>query len=376
MQLLSSNTISTEDGWRIEFPKGQSTVSWTTVHPIEDKLTLESTSLKGIPTALTWRVQCGQTLYCTFEGPPPTSHTDGFGKWIPTWHPYPEETLQIQANPLTSKPGETTQVQSLLLEHNINGEWVQSTANLTLKSSVSQPVNFTLPEGATVTAVYMNGDAYPFQPNQSLTLLTNIGTNTVDVSWKLKHVGWKHTLPAPSLDLGISNTRIKVLHDRDTTIVWGSNIWSPEDSPLLEHIAIAWTDGTWLSKTSQSQRSFSLWIATLVGIAHVGWGFGAVLLPLVVLQQLHPRSRWTILLELGILPILFISLIRLMVLPTSSAWLWEDSHLQWYADYVTDIPTIEVTAIPLTWTLVPWGIWMLWMLLKYFLHSSETSRNY
>ena len=189
VQLLSSNTISTDDGWRIEFPKGQSTVSWTTVHPIEDKLTLESTTLKGIPTALTWRVHCGQTLYCTFEGPPPTNHTDDSGKWIPTWHPYPEETLQIQANPLTSKPGETTQVQSLLLEHNVNGEWIQSTANLTLKSSVSQPVKFTLPEGATVTTVYMNGDAYPFQPNQSLTLLTNVGTNTVDVSWKLKHEG-------------------------------------------------------------------------------------------------------------------------------------------------------------------------------------------
>ena len=327
-------------------------------------MTLEYTTLKDIPTSLTWRVQCGQTIHCTFEGPPPTTHTDDLGKWIPTWHPYPEETLQIQATSLSSKPGDTTQVQSLLLEHSINTEWIQSTASLTLKSSASQPIMFTLPEGATVTTVYMNDEAYPFQPNQSLTLLTNIGTNTVDVSWKLRHEGWKHTLPAPHLELGISNTTIKVHHDRDTTIVWGSNIWSHNSPPFWSTLLLLGLMALGLARHPNSKRSFSLWIATLLGIAHVGWGFGAVLLPLVVLQQLSQRSRWTILLELCILPILFISLIRLLVIPTSSAWLWEDSHLQWYADFVTDIPTIEVTAIPLTWTLVPWGIWMLWMVFE------------
>ena len=246
VQLLSTHAISTEDGWRIEFPNEQSTISWTTVHPIEDQLTLEYTTLKDIPTALTWRVQCGQTIHCTFEGPPPTTHTDDLGKWIPTWHPYPEERLQIQANPLTSKPGETTQVQSLLLEHNINGEWIQSTANLTLKSSVSQPVKFTLPEGATLTRVYMNGDAYPFQPNQSLTLLTNIGTNTVDVSWKLKHEGWRHTLPAQFRSRHIqyndqSTSRQRYIH------CMGIQHLVSQFSTLLEHIAIAWTHGTWSS---------------------------------------------------------------------------------------------------------------------------------
>ena len=176
-----------------------------------------------------------------------------------------------------------------------------------------------------------------------------------------EHEGWKHTLP-PHLDW-VYPIQLSKYITTEIQPLYGALIFGLT-TPFWSTLLLLGLMALGLARHPNSQRSFSLWIATLVGIAHVGWGFGAVLLPLVVLQQLHPRSRWTILLELGILPILFISLIRLMVLPTSSAWLWEDSHLQWYADYVTDIPTIEVTAIPLTWTLVPWGIWMLWMLFE------------
>ena len=163
---------------------------------------------------------------------------------------------------------------------------------------------------------------------------------------------------------GISNPTIKVNHDRDTTIVWGSNIWSHNSPPFWSTLVLLILMALGLARHPDSKRQFSLWIATLVGIAHVGWTLGAILLPLIVIQHLRQRSRWTVLIELFILPILFISLVRLLVNPTVSVWLWEDSHLHWYADFVTDIPTVEVIAIPVMWTMIPWTIWMLWMLFE------------
>ena len=363
VQLLSSNAVSTEDGWRVSFPKGETSVSWTTVHVIEDQLTLEHTTLDNVPTALTWRIECGTTLHCDFEGPPPTNHIAPSGKWIPTWHPYPGETLKIQATPLISKPGETTQVQSLHLHHTLETERIQATATFELESSASQPVEFTLPEGATITAVKMNGVPYPYQPNQALKLLTNIGIDRVELSWRISNDGWTHQLPSPNISLPISNPTIELDHHDDMVILWGSNVWHHNAPPLWSTLLLLGLMALGLARHPNSRRSFSIWIVTLLGIAHTGLTIGAMLLPLIIINQLSTRSRKTMLLELGVVMLLFLSTLSLLMNPTVSIWLWGRSSLEWYTDLVTSIPTLEVIAVPTHWVQILWFGWLLWILI-------------
>ena len=232
VQLLSSHAVSTEDGWRIMFPKGDTEVSWTTVHLIEEQFTLEHTTLDNVPTALTWRVQCGTTLHCEFDGPPPTTHISPSGEWIPPGIPYPGETLRIQSSPLISKPGETTQVQSLHLLHRLETDRIESTATFELESSASQPIEFTLPEQYHHYHCENEWYPLPLSAQSSLKLLTNIGIDRVTIAWKVSNEGWTHRLPAPTINLPISNPTIEVDHNDAMILIWGSNVWNHNAPPL------------------------------------------------------------------------------------------------------------------------------------------------
>ena len=68
--------------------------------------------------------------------------------------------------------------------HRLETDRIESTATFELESSASQPIEFTLPEQPTITTVKMNGIPYPYQPNQALKLLTNIGIDRVTIAWK------------------------------------------------------------------------------------------------------------------------------------------------------------------------------------------------
>lgn len=363
VQLLSSHGVATEDGWRISFPKGETSVSWTTVHLIEDQFTLEHTTLDNVPTSLTWRVQCGPTLHCEFEGPPPTTHISSLGEWIPTWHPYAGETLRIQSSPLLSKPGETTQVQSLHLHHRLTTDRIRSTAKFELESSASQPIEFTLPEDAVITSVKMNGVPYPYQPNQSLKLLTNIGIDKVSIAWTLPNDSLQHRLAAPSIDLPISNPTVTIEHENDMAIIWGSSAWNHNAPPLWSSLVLLGLMALGLARHPNSKRSFGLWIVTLMGIAHTGLIVGTLLLPLIIFQQLRTGSNRILLLEFSIVVTLLTSTYVLLITPAMSIWLWGHSNLNWYTDLVTEIPTLEVIGVPTHWVQSLWFIWLLWMLL-------------
>lgn len=362
VQLLSSHAVTTEDGWRISFPKGETEVSWTTVHLIEDQFTLEHTTFDNVPTALTWRVQCGTALHCEFEGPPPTTHISRLGEWIPTWHPYPGETLRIQSSALISKPGETTQVQSLHLLHRLETDLIETTATFELESSASQPVEFTLPEQATITTVKMNGIPYPYQPNQALKLLTNIGTDSVTIAWKLSNDGWTHQLPAPTINLPISNPTIEVEHGNDMVLIWGSNVWNHNAPPWWSSLLLLGLLALGLARHPNSKRSFGVWIIILFGVAHTGVTAGALLLPLLIVHQLSPRSNKTILLEISLGLILCVSTLSLLITPALSIWLWGHANLEWYTDLERNLPTIEVIGLPAHWIQISWFGWLLWML--------------
>ena len=363
VQLLSPYALPTDDGWRIEFPKGQTTVEWTTVHPIEERLLIEHTSLDGIPTALTWQVLCSNTLHCTFEGPPPITHTTSDGDWKPTWHPYPGETLKITPTALMATSGETAQVQSLNVEHVIDGNSINSMATLTVNSSASQPIEFKIPEGAVITTVHRNNLPYPFQATQSLPLLANVGKDTFTLSWTSTQDQWKYTLPSPSLALSVSNPTIQVRHSNDTAVIWGTQIWSNSSPPIVSGLLLICLMSLGLARHPKSSWSFVLWGAALMGMAHTGWYLGASLFSLMLWYHfIHGSSRWKLGLRVPILFVLLISTISVLGSSINSIWFWKTYDLRWYTDFATALPTIEVVTIPKVWITVPWIVWLLWML--------------
>ena len=80
-------------------------------------------------------------------------------------------------------------------------------------------------------------------------------------------------------------------------LFWGSNVWNHNAPPwwssllLLGLLALGPLD-------TLIQRSFGIWILILFGIAHTGVTTGALILPLLIIHQLNPRSNKTILLEM------------------------------------------------------------------------------
>src|SRR2546430_4738008 len=160
------------------------------------------------------------------------------------WHPWPGEGVTIAIVRPAAVPGPTLTVDQAVLETTPGLRARDTTLTLEMRTSRGGQHALTLPEGAELQSVSINGRIQPIrQEHRVVTLPLVPGTQTVALTWR-ERTAMAMALASPELALGVPSvnleTRIAMPADRWTLFVGGGRLgpavvfW-----PLLIVVALA-----------------------------------------------------------------------------------------------------------------------------------------
>jgi hypothetical protein len=149
-----------------------------------------------------WILRCGNVWQCEVKGnvPPVQHQRDGF--LAREYRPWPGESLEVLFKKPAGAPGQALTIDSVALSV-VPGIRLQD-ARLTfrIRSSRAGPLVVTLPEGADVQSVKMNGSDKPVRPEgQKLTLSVAPGTQNFEIAWR-QQGGMSLFYRSPTVSLG------------------------------------------------------------------------------------------------------------------------------------------------------------------------------
>ncbi len=373
-RVLSPHIEQVDGTWTAHLDRGVSTLKWQTRLPVASEFQLEYLPPKDVAVAQVWTVECSMLQQCTFEGPPITRHAQE-GQWLPTWHPYPEETLFIKTESLTSMTGDTAQIKDVNIQHKLGSNWVHSTADIHTASSVRGIFSIQLPEGSTVRSLIVNEERYPFEPSTELTVLNEIGDNNIRLSWKSPRNKDPLTIQNPVFELPSSNAKVSIETESSETVLWASMPWSTTHTPWWIKSVLMLLMGLGLARHPKSSLPFVAWVCTLFGITLSGPAGIALFVPLVVCWHLT-NSRWNWLIGLIIAGTIAVFSMALLIVPTLPIWLWNSEHLTWYTDATSQIPSPTVLTVSSQWVWFVWFSWGTWMIYQIWPTFVESVRSF
>lgn len=175
-----------------------------------------------------WRADVSPVWHVATSGIAVVHHQDPGGRWLPEWQPWPGEGVTLEITRPAGVEGQTLTVDQTGLSSSPGKRATDTTVNLALRSSQGGQHTVSLPEGAELQTVTINGVAQPIrQEGRSVTLPLVPGTQNVALTFRSPQ-GIGSMFHTPALDLGMPsvNTRINVMlgDDRWTLLLGGPRL--------------------------------------------------------------------------------------------------------------------------------------------------------
>ncbi|MBN2797926.1 MAG: hypothetical protein JXX28_02150 [Deltaproteobacteria bacterium] len=274
---VTEEGVAVQDGAvLLSLGRGQSEARWIATLAETEQLTLHAP--EGVSWTEAWQVSCSPVYACEADGPAPLRHVQD-GRWSPLWRPWPGETVQLRAHRPPPVDGATVTIEAATLRLKPGRRLTEGSLDLEIRSSQGGTQIVTLPEGAKLSGVIIDGQRRPLQlRGGELAVPLHPGAQTASLSWQEPSTaGLRYQAPAVHVHGPIANAWIYVEPPSDRWVFalqgprWGPTplIWSR----LLEVLAISLLLG----------RVRGLPIGTL------GWlllGLGTAQLPLIALAVL------------------------------------------------------------------------------------------
>ncbi len=159
-------------------------------------------------------------------------HLNNQGQWVPEWHPWPGETLALQITRPKTLEGQTLTIDSSQLAIRPGKRSLDADLKMSIRSSQGSQHTLTLPEGAVIQNVVINGQTSPLrQEGRKLTLPVNPGKQEVALSWQ-EQSEMSSITKTPQVDLGQAsvNTRLNVSLGQDRWVLF---VWGPKLGPAV-----------------------------------------------------------------------------------------------------------------------------------------------
>lgn len=213
--LLEGESVTTS-GVRVEAGKvlvnmapGEDETSWSSVLDTRGQLTLTAPKTTGwteiwkLDVSPIWRVQP--------TGIPVIHHSDrSAGQWLPEWHPWPGETVELKIARPEGLAGQTLTIDSSLLEVTPGMRATDARLTLSLRSSRGGQHSITLPENASLEAVAINGQPQAIrQEGRTVTIPLTPGVQTATLQWR-QNVGMDAYYTTPAVDLGVHSVNAQL----------------------------------------------------------------------------------------------------------------------------------------------------------------------
>jgi len=229
--VVSSGVRVVKGRVQVNLGAGETETTWSSTLTERPELVLTAPA-PGSASAASWTeawfVNAGPIWHVSFAGIPPVDTPAVKGERIPGWRPWPGETVKIAV----SRPGGTAG-QSMTIDHATvtitpGIRSTQTSLSLSLRSSRGGEHTLTLPEGAVVEVVTVNGSNQPPRQDQRrVTVPVVPGAQTIDLAFR-EPVGLTSLFRAPPLDLGLPavnvDLSIQLASDRWLLLVGGPRL--------------------------------------------------------------------------------------------------------------------------------------------------------
>jgi hypothetical protein len=362
-----------------------SQVTW--VSSLEPRGTILLRAPEAVPWVEVWRLVAGPVWHVEAAGIPVIHLPDRSQDRMREWRPWPGESVEIEVSRPEGLSGQTLTIDRSALTLSPGLRATDAILDLTIRSSRGAQHVVTLPAGAELQSVAINGATQPIrQEGRDVTLPIAPAAQKARLAWR-QNDGIRSFFRAPEVLLNAASvnarTRILMPADRWTLFLRGPRLgpavlfWSLLAVSLLASTALGRAGLTPLRTRhwfllSLGLTQAPLWIAIIIAawLFGLGWrrdkGAGATPMGFNAVQVLM------VILTLAALSGLFWSITQgLLGLPEmqisgngSSA-----SDLQWYMDRAGDVlPRPWVLSVPLMLyrlAMLAWALWLAQALLRW-----------
>lgn len=172
----------------IDLPRGEIERSFvSSLAPVGKlKLTASAPTVSGPlarPFSEVWVVVPSVLYRTTFAGVAPVAHVDAKGRYAPEYHPYPKESLTINAARLPGAEGASVTIDQAEATFKPGSRIESAEVTLSLRTSRGTTERLTLPKDAVLTALSVDGQDRPARlKNQQLELHLDPGAHRVNVT--------------------------------------------------------------------------------------------------------------------------------------------------------------------------------------------------
>jgi hypothetical protein len=343
-----------------------------------------------------WRLDPAALWHVSWSGIAPVAYADqGSGRLMPSWQPWPGESVTVQVDKPTGTAGPTMTIDRVVLNYQPGLRATDASAQATLRSSQGGNHRVLLPEGVEFLGVSVDGQALPVQPQgRELRVPITPGEHRLQLDWReLRGMPWRFDTMAPNLGAAGVNatTQINTPTDRVVLLVGGPKVgpavllWGV----LVVLLVVAYG----LARSGLAPLGVGAWFLLGVGLAQSSLAAAAVVVGWFVV--LAARRRWATDAETAVdttvakyLPNLVQVLLVLWTLLAASLLLnavrvgllgypdmmltgngSDATVLRWYQDRFADQPAaawvISVPVLAYRLLMLLWALWLASSMLKW-----------
>lgn len=357
----------------VQLDADQQQTSWHSTLKAESPLELKAPSHPSwveiwvLDTAPIWHAQVTGI---------PAIHTHD----LPTWQPWPGESISIAVSRPEAVKGSVTTIDQAQLQYRLGERANSATLQLSLRTNQAGYYDFTLPEGAHLGGLNIDGKATPLRSvNGQVKIPLHPGEQQLEIHWQGSE-GTLFKAISPPINLGghASNLMINIDLPKDR---WPLLVGGPSMGPsvlLWGMLVVILLLAGALGRSALTPLKTYQWILLSLGVATVNLYILALIAVWLIilntrgaLAQTPSRTafKW---MQLGLFTLSFVTLLLLLGSIPYSLLSSPDMHingngsnahyLRWYQDQSeSQFPQAWIISLPLWSYKLAMLLWSLWL---------------
>ncbi|MBI5210815.1 MAG: hypothetical protein HY927_12665 [Elusimicrobia bacterium] len=263
----------------------------------------ETKSLKfqapvSVPWTEVWRLDASPIWHVVAEGIPVVHAENASGARLREWRPWPGETVALAVSRPEGVPGQTSTIDNTVLSVSPGLRATDVTLEVGLRSSRGGQHVLTLPEGAELQSLSLDGSSQPArQEKRAVTVPVLPGSHRVSLSWR-QPGGIRMFYRVPEVKVGLAgvNSDIVVSVPADR---WVLSVWGPRLGPAVRFwsaLAVLLLVSLGLGRLTMTPLGWREWFLLAVGLSQVPMPVAALvagwLLALGVRKKTSLETPW------------------------------------------------------------------------------------
>ena len=225
---VNSANVTVENGEAlVTLGQTDAEVSWTSTLTPAETITLTAPNA-GLLSEV-WILACSPLWHCDTSGLSPTMSERG-GRWEPRFDPWPGESLTVTTGRPEASEGRSITLDRAVLTVQPGMRLTTSTLDVSARTSVSSTLRITVPAGAEVRSLRVDGADRALQrEGDALVIALQPGAHTVTLALQEAR-GWAFSYPTPAVTLGDATVNLELVVEGSTDrwLLWiDGPAWGP-----------------------------------------------------------------------------------------------------------------------------------------------------